>query len=282
MTMTTIDWTSYSLPAGPRPAAASAERVLLLGIGFHLAMMAVSLIALSFDMRTVNDISVWSKPLKFQFSLSVVMATLIWLLPLLDQARRASRLVRWSATMVVMTSIFEISYITIQSARGRASHFNAQTPLEDALYAIMGVGAVGIVAGCFAIGYAILRTPVQPERQGLRLGAATGLMLGAVLTLVTAGIMSTGMIDGPGHWVGGIRSDAGGLPLLSWSRTGGDLRVPHFFATHIMQALPLLGLAMDRLAPGRAGATILAGIVLSIAVVGATFWQAVQGIPFWP
>jgi hypothetical protein len=94
--------------------------------------------------------------------------------------------------------------------------------------------------------------------------------------------MSSGVVDGPGHWVGGIRSDAGGLPLLGWSRTGGDLRVPHFFATHIMQALPLLGLAADRMAPGRVAVTILAGAALSIGVVSATFWQAVQGIPFWP
>jgi hypothetical protein len=56
--------------------------------------------------------------------------------------------------------------------------------------------------------------------------------------------------------------------------------VPHFFATHIMQALPLLGLALDRFWPGIARAGIWIGAVLSVVVVAATFVQAVSGRPF--
>ena len=111
------------------------------------------------------------------------------------------------------------------------------------------------------------------------MGAASGLMIGAVLTLITAGVLSSG-IDGPGHWVGGIRTDASGLFLVGWSRTGGDLRVPHFFATHIMQALPLLGLALDRYRPEMARRGVWIGAAASIAIVAATFVQAASGRPF--
>ena len=112
------------------------------------------------------------------------------------------------------------------------------------------------------------------------IGAASGLMISAVLTLVTAGVLSSGAIDGPGHWVGGTRTDAGGLLLFGWSRSGGDLRVPHFFATHIMQALPLLGLLLDRVRPDRARMGVWIGAILGIALVAATFVQAVSGRPF--
>jgi hypothetical protein len=79
---------------------------------------------------------------------------------------------------------------------------------------------------------------------------------------------------------GGTRTDAGGLLLFGWSRNGGDLRVPHFFATHIMQALPLLALTLDRIRPDRARVGIWIGALLSIALVGATFVQAASGRPF--
>ena len=115
---------------------------------------------------------------------------------------------------------------------------------------------------------------------GLRLGAGWGLVLGSIATLMTAFPLASGEIGGPGHWVGGVRTDLGGLPLVGWSRTGGDLRVPHFFATHIMQALPILGLALDRIAPRVAKPGIAFGALLSIAVVIGTFVQAVQGQPF--
>ena len=56
--------------------------------------------------------------------------------------------------------------------------------------------------------------------------------------------------------------------------------MPHFFATHIMQALPLLGLVADRLAPARATALVWIGAGVSVLVVAATFLQAMAGRPF--
>jgi hypothetical protein len=280
----TIASTSFSLGTAteysPPSLSDRARDLLLLAIGVQVAFLIPSVIAYAVDERLLNDVSVWSKPVKFQLSLILMLGTAALLLPLLDATTRATRTVRGASFAMAISSTLEIIYIVIQAARGRASHFNESTPLEATLYPIMGVGAVSIVAGAFVIGWVIWRHGRADIGEGLRAGAAWGLMIGAVLTVVTAGVMSSGAITEPGHWVGGIRSDANGLFLVGWSRTGGDLRVPHFFATHIMQGLPILGLLLDRFAPGRARVGIWAGAAAGILIVAATFVQAAMGVAF--
>lgn len=256
------------------------EQTLLAALGIQIAFMIPSLAAYFIDERLLNGVSVWSKPLKFQSSLIVIIGTLLLLVPILRVEAIASRLARATALVVAISSTLEIVYITLQAARGRASHFNDSTQLESALYQVMGVGALALVICAFIFGWMIWRQGRPDVGQGLRLGAASGLMIGAALTLVTAGVLSSGAIDGPGHWVGGTKTDAGGLFLFGWSRNGGDLRVPHFFATHIMQALPLIGLTLDRVRPDRARVGVWIGVVLSLALVAATFVQAASGRPF--
>jgi hypothetical protein len=273
---------SLALPtvtASGRDASGAASRLLIFAIGFQIALLAPSLLAYALDERLINDVNIWTKPLKFQISLVLTLGTLLWLLPLLDGEWLHSRLVRFGAFLAGFFAVVEIAYITLQSARGRASHFNYSTPFESAMYSIMGVGAVSIVLGCFLIGLAIWLA--RRGENGFSLGAAIGLMLGAVLTLATAFPMSSGALPGQvGHWIGGVPSDAGTLPLVGWSRAGGDLRVAHFFGTHAMQALPLLGLIADRLAPDRARPIVWGGAALAILVTVATFLQAVAGRPF--
>ena len=110
----------------------------------------------------------------------------------------------------------------------------------------------------------------------LHRGAALGLLLGSVATLLVAGFMAAGH----SHLVGGPRTDAFGLPFLGWATRGGDLRVPHFFATHAMQALPLAGLLADR--AGLARERWLLPLVAAnyFAGVMALFVEALLGIPF--
>ncbi|EKF58417.1 hypothetical protein QWE_17483 [Agrobacterium albertimagni AOL15] len=273
-----------SVAIAPTPDLAAAEqrtrRLLIVGIGLQLALAIPSLITLFIDERLLNDISVWSKPLKFQASLALMLGTLLLLLPLIEPRTRAGRGVWLASLTAVITASGEILYITLQAARGRASHFNDGTPLEAMAYSAMGAGAALLVLSSLVIGVYILLRPRPNAPIALRLGGGWGLVLGSVATLFTAFALGSGEIGGPGHWVGGVRTDLGGLPLFGWSRSGGDLRVPHFFATHIMQALPLLGLGLDRLAPSLARPGILVGALVSIGVVVATFVQAVQGQPF--
>jgi hypothetical protein len=246
---------------------------------FMAALGPPTLLALALDERTIAGGSVWAKPLKFELALTVHFATLVALIPLLTPqglARPALRRVIW---LSAAAAIFEIAYIIAQAAHGRASHFNYNTPFESVMYGLMGLGAVVITAGAGVFGGIFTRNAQPNVGQGLRLGVIVGLGGGAAATLVVAGLMSSGMAS-QGHFVGGVASDAYGLPLLGWTTRGGDLRVPHFFATHAMQALPLAGLAADRFVASRARLVVAIAAGLWFALAVATFVQALAGRPF--
>lgn len=273
--------------AAPRESTLpiDARRLALQGVALMAVFLVPAAILQGIDPRTLNDISVWVKPTKFALSLGLHFATLAWAIGLLAPDWRQSNYMRRSFLLALGAGFFEIAYISLQAARGRASHFNEATTAESVLYMVMGVGAVLLVAISFDLGRRILKSPRSGLGVGVRLGAGLGLTLGSAATLVTAGILGSGEIPlalgyPEGHWVGGVLTDAGGLPFLGWSTTGGDLRVPHFFATHIMQALPILGWLADHLRPRQARGLVLGGAAVLLAIVGATFIQAVLGEPF--
>lgn len=250
---------------------------------FTAALLVVCAVAYSVDTRTVNGINVWIKPNKFNTSLLMQLFTVLWLWQLVEPAKRVTKFaVRLMATLAI-SGLIEIFYIALQSARGRASHFNSQTAWEAFMYTgVMGPAAVVLVVSISIAGYWIWKHASAEARKhpGLYWGAVLGLFLGGIATLITASALASGQIAGPGHWVGGVRSDIGGLPILGWSTTGGDLRVPHFFATHLMQASPLAGLLADKLFPSNAKLFVWLASAAGLAVVVLTFLQAVSGQPF--
>lgn len=260
---------------------ASPGRLLVQGALPMLALVPLCLIALAVDARLFNGVSVWIKPIKFQLSVALHLLTLALLLRLLQPAWASARGIRALAAALVAAGLFEIAYITAKAAAGEASHFNVGDPFHSAMYSLMGVGAVTLVAGAAVIGALILRRPADGVGPGLRLGAGWGLILGAAATLIVAGYLSSqgGHLVG-GHLAGAQQTDAGGWPILGWSRQVGDLRVPHFFATHLMQALPLVGWAADRWAPARARPAVATAAAIGLALTAGTFAQALTGRPF--
>lgn len=238
--------------------------------------------AMALDTRQLSGVSVWAKPLKFELSLALHWATVALLLGLLDPARQGTPLVRWALRIGAFATLVELLYIVLQAARGRASHFNNDTLLEAILYtALMGTGALLIVATTAALGLALWRHPAGGRRDAAWLGAVLGLLVASVATLLVAVPLSSGAIAGPGPWVGGERSNGAGLPLVGWSVTGGDLRVPHFVATHLLQLLPLAGWLLGRWWPARARAAVMACAVVGVLAVAGTMAQAVSGQPLW-
>lgn len=256
------------------------EQIAWMTVGVMAALLPATLLLLQIDPRQLIGVSVWAKPIKFQLSLSLHFATLALLVRTLTPRAAARIPLRAGFIAAAAAALLEILYIVLQAARGRASHFNIETPLEAMAYQAMGVGAVVIVAVAVQTGFVIWREARPEAGPGLVRGAFLGLVLGGLATLVTAGALGSGEIAGPGHWVGGVPSDADGLPLFGWSRSGGDLRVPHFFATHLMQALPLIGLVADRWQNRRARGIVLGAAILGIGLITATFLQAVAGHPF--
>jgi hypothetical protein len=267
----------------PISSSDSGLRFLKISAYITLVMLGVTAIAYAFDSRLINDINIWTKPNKFNVSFLIQLVTVIWLWQLVEPAKRNSK---FGARLVVALSIsglIEIFYIAFQSMRGRASHFNNQTAWESFMYfAVMGGAAVVLVVTSSMVGVMIWRfaTASARENKGLYWGAASGLFLGGIATLITASVLASGAIAGPGHWVGGVRTDIGGLPIVGWSTTGGDLRVPHFFATHLMQAIPVAGWLADRLIPKLAGWVVALASLIGLIVVYATFVQAIQGRAF--
>lgn len=247
------------------------------------ALAVPSAIAFSLDTRTMYDVNIWSKPLKFQLSFALHWLTVAWLLRLLSPRSASVTSLRWWLRIGAFASVVEVFYITLQAARGRASHFNFSTPLETVLYyGLMGGAAVLMMLATIWAGWMVWRhaEPAQ-RRTGLWLGAVLGLIVGSVVTLLVTAPLASGAIDGPGHWVGGVRTDATGLPIFGWSITGGDLRVPHFFATHLLQALPLVGWIADRGNRKEPGRWVWSALIGGLMVVLFTGWQALRGQPFW-
>ena len=87
------------------------------------------------------------------------------------------------------------------------------------------------------------------------------------------------------HWVGGEATDAGGLPLVNWSRTGGDLRVAHFFGIHAMQIIPLLGAVLlwaqqsKKVSAANSKLILTTFSIAFAAFCTSTFVQAINGSP---
>lgn len=247
-----------------------------------LALAVPSAIAFGLDARTINEVNIWSKPLKFQLSFGLHWLTVAWLLQQFGSPAASAPSLRWWLRIGAFASVVEVFYITLQAARGRASHFNFSTPLETVLYyGLMGGAAVLMMLATFWVGWLVWRhaEPAQ-RRTGLWLGAVLGLVVGSTATLLVTAPLAAGLIDGPGHWVRGVRSDATGLPIFGWSTTGGDLRVPHFFGTHLLQILPVVGWIADRSRRSKPQRWVWLALTAAAVVVLATGWQALQGRPF--
>jgi hypothetical protein len=178
--------------------------------------------------------------------LAIHFATLALATSTLSQPYRVSPLLLTVAIAGIASAGFELVYMTVQAARLQTSHFNLSTPFYATMYALMAIGAVIITAAAGAVGLAVWLDKASSVSSVLRTAVALGLTGGTVLTLVVAFRMGAAL----SHHVGIEGANASRVPLLGWSRTVGDLRVPHFLATHMMQALPLAGLATERLASG--------------------------------
>ena len=196
-----------------------------------LALLAVSLPTLGLallDERLFQGVSVWLKPWKFQVSVGVFLLTLALFMGWLPRAALRSRAAKYVVWGAVCSGLFEVAYISVQGAQGLASHFNTATRLSALLYQLMGLGAVTLSSTALVLGLLVARSKGYALAGTLKLSIVLGLVLTFLLGTGFGAYLSAQL---NGHWVGGSLSDAGGLPLVKWSRDGGDLRVAHFFAS---------------------------------------------------
>lgn len=271
--------------AVPRPRSAAGDlfdRVRIAAPGYvaatalFLAMVPPTLAAYALDERLLDGVPVWLKPLKFQLSLALFFATLALLSLATAPTPRWKRLLDGMAAVAIACALGEIAYIVVQAARGVHSHFNESTPIEAMVYRVMGVAALALTLVAPVLGAAVLRHPAQDLPPLIRRAVAYGLILTFVLG-ATAG-MAMGVVGA--HSVGAVAGETG-LPVLGWSRTGGDLRVAHFLGIHAMQIVPA-GAVVLHAAGLRRGwlAELIAG--LFVLLTTWTLVEALAGRPFLP
>lgn len=212
------------------------------GALFISVFLAINILLYCVDPRMLADETLWAKPAKFEISILTHFITLAVLASLLSHTRRNGRVWKAMSYAVVTAGILEAMYIFLQAARGRESHFNNSTVVESAMYGLMGLGALTMVFGSFYLGYLLFQEYQSTRDQPLLLASAFGLTTGSVLTLIVAGYMSSQT----GSGITASSTEALRVPMLGWYLNGQDLRIPHFFATHMMQLLPLYGLWLSR------------------------------------
>ncbi|MEM8742037.1 MAG: hypothetical protein AAGE13_11160 [Pseudomonadota bacterium] len=268
--MTALDLQPANL-AARRPV----DTQLVGGSFFMLVLLALGFAGLLSDARLLDGDPVWAKPTKFAAATLVHLVTLALVARLLSETLRHGWVMRITVPVVLFCSVAELGYIFVQAAAQQHSHFNLATPFHAAMYSAMGIGAVLLTAGAAVIGVLVARDRTAQLGAGLRLGVALGLIGGTVLTILVAGYLG----GNGGHYVGQHPAGGSVVPVFGWSLETGDLRPAHFLALHMMQAVPLIGLALDRIAPARAG---LLAILAAIGWTGLTlivFAQAVAGQP---
>jgi hypothetical protein len=249
--------------------------------GLALLTASIVTLALTFlDNRQFQGVSVWLKPFKFQLSTGVYLLTLalfmLWLPKEVLRTKKASYVV-WAA---VISGLFEVAYITVQGSLGLASHYNLSSRFFATMYTLMGVGAVVLASASLVLGILISRSPAYKLPAALKLAVALGLILTFVIGTGFGGYLSA---QRAGHWVGGVLTDSGGLPLVKWSRTGGDLRVAHFFGIHAMHFIPAFALVLSLAGTTQARAVKAVWIFTAVftGFCTWTFIQALNGQPFW-
>ncbi len=248
------------------------NKVLAITGWIHVVLLAGMLVILPFDSRLVMGINPWIKPIKFAASITIFVWTLAWLLKYPRLSNRKRGIITWG---ISISMLVEIVCIAGQAARGTTSHYNQSTPLNAAIFGVMGLTIVFSTVLMVVLLIAFFRGKfdiARPYLWGIRSGLAIFLVASAI-----GGVM----IAHRGHSVG-VDDGGPGLPFVNWSTQGGDLRVAHFLGLHALQLLPLIGFLISM----RTGWTMSqrAGLVLALSgayvlLVGLLYWQASQGLP---
>ncbi|MBC7872548.1 MAG: hypothetical protein H7Y01_01055 [Ferruginibacter sp.] len=232
----------------------------------NIAVGIVCLVLMQADNRQILAVNRWLKPMKFYFSVGIMILTMGWLLYYLDNAKKIKRY----TLLLTITMFFENGLILLQSIRGTTSHYNVNSMADGMIFNLMGIFIVLFTVTCVLICIAFFRQekfsiPV-PYLWGIRLG-----LLFFILFSLEGGMMLSLMK----HTVGNPDGSPG-LPLVNWSKNYGDLRIAHFAGIHSLQVLPLLGFY--------AAKTKKQAILLSLvyfAFVAALFVQAINGLPLF-
>lgn len=276
-----------ALPATPgtvprQHPTTSWHRPLVVFAAMMAALTVVCVIEVFADQRVLVGAPIWLKPLKFAISFTIFSTSLGWMISLL---RRGKRLAWWCGTAFAGASAVEVAIIVTQVVRGTQSHFNRTTPLNTALYNVMGATIVALWLATLVISVLAVRHPLRADRAltvAVRLGlglSLVGLALGGLMLIPTAGQLAHYAGIAGAHSVG-VPDGGPGLPVVNWSTTGGDLRIPHFVGIHALQLIPLVAVVTrDRLSETRRVRLVMVAAAGYAGFLALLTWQALRGQP---
>jgi hypothetical protein len=213
-----------------------------------------STIGLIIDDRVLNYSPLWLKPFKFAVSSIIYAISLIYLTSLIPK----QRFLKLANIITSYGLIVELIIIYLQAYRGRMSHFNFLTLEDMILFQIMAfaIVAVWISLIIYMIGFFKLDAKDDVLIPSIRVGLIiTFLSMCMAFTMTQPSkedIQKAEQNKGPIGLVMGSHSvgetdETKRLPLTSWARTGGDLRIAHFVGLHALQILPFFGFLFRRL-----------------------------------
>jgi hypothetical protein len=191
-------------------------------------------------MQTTNQrimgVSAWLKPMKFYLSIAIFSWSMGFYMQFLDAQAKVSVY----NYVLVAGMLIELLIITGQAARGQLSHFNVSTPLNGALFSIMGITIVIVNLWTAYIGYLFF------EQSGfdIPMDWVWGIRLGIIISVIFA--FQGGIMGGMLRHTVGAEDGGAGIPLVNWSKNNGDLRIAHFFGLHALQIIPLLSMLIAR------------------------------------
>lgn len=220
----------------------------ILGLyGVLMALVLVPTLALFWvDVRTLREVGIWAKPMKFMAGTALFALTTVWLTTLVPGQVGRDQSFQWIAALIIVTSLFEVVYISYQASLGEGSHYNTTDPFRAILFGLMAVAAVGLVASQAWLAWVIWKALGTAVLTPTLLAVLLGLSLTFVLSTVS------------GFMLGAKQPPAGvGWPVVGW-HTWQDLRPAHFLAVHAQQFIPLTGILAERVAGQAARPAVLA------------------------
>jgi hypothetical protein len=241
-----------------------ASKILLIyGALMWLALGAAYFLSFV-DERTLREVGVWIKPMKFMAATALFAWTTVWLAELANASVTHTEAYKWICGLIVFTSMFEVVYITYQAFQGEASHYNNTDPFHAMMFGVMALAAVGLTTS-----QAWLAWEIWAARESDSLSvSALGVIIGLTLTFVLSTIS--------GFMLGGNQPPAGqGLPVVGWHLYK-DIRPAHFLGVHAQQLIPLLGLLVERFSRAYALKVFSIGLAVYVSLWGTLTWLSLS------
>lgn len=244
-------------------AMTQASKVLIAyGALMWLACAFTYVVSLS-DERTLREVGVWAKPMKFMAATALFAWTTVWVSHLANPAVTQTTAYTWIVVLVITTSLFEVAYITYQGAHGVPSHYNTSDPIRAMLFGLMALAAVGLTASQAWLAWEIWKARDISGISVITLGVVVGLVMTFFLATIS------------GFMLGAQQPPQGkGLPLVGW-HLHSDIRPAHFLAVHTQQFIPLWALFAERFLGAFAAQGFAVGSCIYLLLWAALTWAGV-------